>query len=54
MIWPGTVSEPAFDWTSSNTIVEMPITFKIQHVETPVTRNNTISEELVMSGGSAF
>ena len=53
-IWPQTVGQPQYDWTADNAIVEIPVTFVMQHVETPVTRNNLIMEEQLLSGSLFF
>lgn len=53
-IWLSEIGELSYSWDSDNAIVEMDATFVFQHVESPVTRNNTISETKLLSGQLAF
>ena len=53
-IWLSRLGALSYDWSSENQIVEIPASFVFQHVETPVTRNNTITEADLLSGQLVF
>ncbi|QGZ14166.1 tail tube [Rhizobium phage RL2RES] len=53
-IWPSVVGSISYDWSAENTIVEVPVTFVMSHMESEVTRNNVISEQDLLSGTVIF
>jgi hypothetical protein len=53
-IWPSSVGNPSYDWSSTNAVIELPVSFTYLTKETKQTRNNTISEDQLLSGSLIF
>lgn len=52
--WPSVIGDISYDWSSANTIVEFPVTWVFQSIESKTTRNNLITEKDALSGSVLF